>query len=74
MTHLVRWSFPTNHKDIETPHSIFGGIAGVMGTCFSIPIRMELAQPDYHILGGNHQPHNVSITTHTSPMIPLWLC
>ena len=67
---LVRWPFPTNHKDIGTPHSIFGAIAGVMGTCFSVPIRMELAQPGDQIIGGNHQPHNVSITAHASPMIP----
>jgi len=69
-TNLVRWPFPTNHKDIGTPHSIFGAIAGVMGTCFSVSIRMELAQPGDQILGGNHQPHNVSITAHASPMIP----
>jgi retron-type reverse transcriptase len=29
-----------------------------MGTCFSVPIRMELAQPGNQILGGNHQLYN----------------
>ncbi|CAM6123978.1 unnamed protein product [Calypogeia fissa] len=29
-----------------------------MGTCFSVPIRMELAQPGNQSLGGNHQLYN----------------
>ena len=33
---------------------IFGLIFGVMGTCFSVLIRMELARPGNQILGGIH--------------------
>uniref|UniRef100_A0A3Q7IXX9 Small ribosomal subunit protein uS10 domain-containing protein n=1 Tax=Solanum lycopersicum TaxID=4081 RepID=A0A3Q7IXX9_SOLLC len=51
-------------KFFRTLYFIFGAIAGVMGTCFSVLIRMELARPDDQILSGNHQIYNVLITTH----------
>ena len=40
----------TNQKDIGTLYFIFGAIARVMGTCFSVLIRMEIARPDNQIL------------------------
>ncbi|KAL2943565.1 cytochrome c oxidase subunit 1 [Bienertia sinuspersici] len=59
MTNLVRWLFSTNHKDMGTLYFIFGAITGVMGTCFSVMIHMELARPSDQILGGNHELYNV---------------
>ncbi|MEM3062533.1 MAG: cytochrome c oxidase subunit 1 [Nitrososphaerota archaeon] len=43
---------------------IFGGIAGLIGTFFSMLIRIELAMPGTTIMFGNNQWYNVVITAH----------
>jgi heme/copper-type cytochrome/quinol oxidase subunit 1 len=43
----------TNHKDIGILYLIFGFIAGIIGTLFSILIRIELAYPGVQILNGD---------------------
>jgi len=41
----------------------------MLGTAFSVIIRMELASPGVQYLHGNHQLYNVIITAHALLMI-----
>lgn len=66
---IERWLFSTNHKDIGSLYIIFGMLSGIIGTCYSILIRLELASPGNQILQGNHQLFNVIITAHGLIMI-----
>ena len=66
-----RWPYPTNHKDIGTPHRLPAALAGAMGTRPPAPTRTEPAQPGNQTPGGHHQPHNVSTTAHAPSTTPL---
>ena len=48
---------------------IFGLFSGLLGTAFSVLIRMELSAPGVQVLSGNHQLYNVIITAHALIMI-----
>ena len=65
----TRWLFSTNHKDIGTLYLIFAIIAGIVGTTFSVLMRMELMYPGDGILKGDYHLYNVLVTGHGLIMV-----
>lgn len=66
---FVRWFYSCNHKDIGTLYLVFAAFSGIVGTVFSMLIRMELVAPGDQLLAGNYQLYNVIITAHAILMI-----
>ena len=66
---MIRWLYSTNAKDIGTLYLMFAVFAGMIGTAFSMIIRLELAGPGVQFLQGDHQLFNVVITAHAFIMI-----
>jgi len=66
----VDWRlYSTNAKEIGTLYLVFAIFAGMLGTGFSVLIRLELAAPGIQFLHGDHQLFNVIITAHAFLMI-----
>lgn len=64
-----RFLFSTSHKDIGTLYIVFGLFAGIIGSIFSVLIRMELAYPGNQFFSGDYQFYNVVVTAHGLLMI-----
>lgn len=48
---------------------IFGAFSGMIGTAFSVLIRLELSLPGTAFLAGDHHLYNVMVTAHAFLMI-----
>nr|ATI20216.1 cytochrome c oxidase subunit 1 [Juglanconis oblonga] len=64
-----RWFWSTNAKDIGTFYLIFALFSGLLGTAFSVLIRMELSGPGVQYIAGHNQLYNSIITAHAILMI-----
>jgi hypothetical protein len=65
----MNWLNSTNAKEIGTLYLIFSVFAGMIGTAFSVLIRLELSSPGVQFLQGDHQLFNVIISAHAFIMI-----
>jgi heme/copper-type cytochrome/quinol oxidase subunit 1 len=61
--------YSTNAKEIGTLYLIFAIFAGMIGTAFSVLIRLELSAPGVQFLAGDNQTFNVIVTAHALIMI-----
>jgi len=59
----------TNAKEIGTLYLVFAIFAGMIGTAFSVLIRLELSAPGVQFLAGDNQLFNVVISAHALIMI-----
>jgi len=65
---LERWFLSSNAKDIGTLYLIFALFSGLIGTGFSVLIRLELSGPGVQYISDN-QLYNSIITAHAILMI-----
>lgn len=65
---IERWFLSTNAKDIGTLYLIFSIFSGLLGTAFSVLIRLELSGPGVQFIS-NNQLYNSVVTAHAILMI-----
>jgi len=66
--YITKWFYSTNAKDIGVCYLIFSLFGGLLGTAFSILIRIELSGPGVQYIADN-QLYNSIITAHAILMI-----
>ncbi|OAX31440.1 COX1-domain-containing protein, partial [Rhizopogon vinicolor AM-OR11-026] len=71
---MSSWLSSTNAKEIGTLYLIFALFSGMLGTAFSVLIRIELSSPGVQFLQGDHQLFNVIITAHAFLMSAPFHC
>ena len=65
---LERWFWSSNAKDIGVLYLMFALLSGLIGTAFSVLIRLELSGPGVQFIADN-QLYNSIITAHAIVMI-----
>jgi cytochrome c oxidase subunit 1 len=65
---IERWFLSSNAKDIGVLYLIFALFSGLVGTAFSVLIRLELAGPGVQYIADS-QLYNSIITAHAILMI-----
>jgi cytochrome c oxidase subunit I len=68
-TGLKRWLYSTNHKDIGTMYIVYAIIAGIVGSLFSVIMRLELQEPGMQYFMDDFQSFNVVVTAHGLIMV-----
>jgi len=63
-----RWFYSSNAKDIGTLYLMLASFSGLLGTAFSVLIRLELSGPGVQYIADN-QLYNAIITAHAILMI-----
>lgn len=63
-----RWFLSSNAKDIGTLYLMFALFSGLLGTAFSVLLRLELSGPGVQYIADN-QLYNSIITAHAIMMI-----
>jgi len=66
---FFKWFYSTNHKIIGSLYLIFAIIAGVIGTSFSVMMRMELSNIGNQFFDGDYQLYNTVVTAHGFIMV-----
>jgi heme/copper-type cytochrome/quinol oxidase subunit 1 len=66
---IIDYLLTTDHKKIGRLYLIFGFFSAIVGSIFSLIIRLQLTYPGSMLVGENYQLYNVIVTMHAIMMI-----